>query len=309
MLFKNNQLFTLTAAQKEDLLAVVGEFPVKITWCDHKIRKHPLNTLPDKPPAMGIKTAWTTAIEAKNKKDVAEKAVFQYAESYDVDPDKKINIYSPASIEFPGYKEYLETDIEWVWFLWYCFPFLEGGHNADPKTSKFEIKFSLPKKEKAKNIAIKTKLNKAEMLILDRDAGLPEARLREILTGYFFPNVDRLNLVEVQTALIEHIQRGKTDKEKMDNVEHFISLVGNENAIHIRFNTQRAIDNGLIQYDSGKRRYYMMVEGKRWDEPICTVPVNDNPSQYLFEILASPIRNDVYQLILGSLKALDGVKE
>jgi hypothetical protein len=307
MLFKNNQPFTISKEQKKELLEVIGEFPVTVKWCDHKIRKHPLNKIPDQPPAMGIKTAWTVTIKAKNKTEASEKAVFQYAESYDVDPDKKINIYTPASVEFSGFRIYEEIDIEWVWFLWYCFPLLEGGYNANPKTSKFEIKFHLPRKEKAKSMAIRTKFNKAEGLILG-DAALPEERLRELLTGYFIPGVDNMTLVEVQDALINHIQRGKTDKEKMDNVDHFISLTGNEKAIYIRFCTQRAIDKKLVEYDSHKRQYYMIVEGKRWDEPICTVPANDNPSQYLFEILASPIKADVFQMIEVALKSMDKEK-
>ncbi len=304
MLFKNNEQFDLSAEQRKELMEVIGKFPVTVQWMPHKIRPNKNNKLPDKPPAMGIRTQWTVTDKKGNK------AVYQYAENYTVDPTTKVKVFDPIMVPFPGYSQYQEKDIEWVWFLWHCFPSIKDGYNSNAAT-KDEIMFYLPAKEKAKTIAYETKLTKAKMLILDPDAGLGEDELRKLLTAYFFSNVSELTFDQVKDALMTHIQRGKDEVERLNNIQHFISLHGNDEAIEMRFITQQAIEKELIKYHSGKRLYYLMVEGKILEPPLCQVPLTADPKQYFYEFCTGPGK-ETYAILKNSLspkKVKKGNKE
>lgn len=296
MLFKSGVQFELSSEQKKELKEVIGKFPVTIKWCPHKItpsRNPGKRSMPDKPPAGGIVTSWK--VTEKN----GSSSVFQYAENFDVHPETgRITKYYPVSKEFNGDMTFNENDIEWVWFLWYCYPFFREGRNAKPGASDkdFLMEFHLPAREKAKSIAFDTKLTKAKMLILDPDTGMSDDELRRMLTAYFFPNVESLTIDQVKDALILRIQQGRNDKEKLESIEKFLMLQGNEEAVNMKFIVQKAIDKGMLEYDSKRRTWYMIIEGKRYDPPICQAPINSEPKQYLYEVFTGPGK-DTYEML------------
>lgn len=308
MLFKNGVQFELTEAQKKELKEVIGRFPVTVKWCSHKItpsRNPGKRSMPDKPPAMGIVTNWKVTEKDKSS------SVFQYAENFDVHPETgRITKYYPVMKEFSGDMTYNENDLEWVWFLWYCCPFFKEGRNANPNANEkdFLIQFHLPAREKSKSIAFDTKLTKAKMLILDPDTGMNEEELRKMLTAYFYPNVEDLTIDQVKDALILRIQQGKNDKEKLESIEKFLMFQGNEEAVNMKFLVQKAIDKGLLEYESKRRTWYMMIDGKRYDPPVCQAPLNSEPKQYLYEVFTGPGK-DTYEMLKVTLSPKKAKKE
>ncbi len=282
-LFKNHESkpYTLTDAQRKEFMkAIGGKFPVTVQYVPEKVRKNPKNRIPDQPSMVIIGLTRTVA-------DGNSRAIYTYADSFDVDPVTKRNIYNPTTIEFTGSRTFnSDTDIDLLWFLWYCHPGFRGGKNNAGESHLDEIEFNLPHLKRLENVEYEEKLFEAKQLILSKTA-LPEADLKTAAKAFFIDGVDDMNTVDVKDALLRQLQGGTNIRQKLDRIEQFMAIANSPESLRVRSIIQSALESKLIQWEPVRRAWMKLEEGKLVEPPIIIVPADRQQNEVLYEVLSS----------------------
>lgn len=270
MLYKNDKQIELTTAQIGEIKKKYPKFPIRLIYPEARVKKSRSkhNTLPDKPNSISFPFVATV----KSKTGVES---WRYAENKITGTDGR-TIWSPYNLVLRGSITLLETDIELIWWLLNCCPFLEGGKNFNKKTAKCVI-------EDLRGAAEKKAIKEAQMadvkaLIYSPKLGIGEKKLRLTAKAYFIRDVDELSFAQVKLAVEAEINRNKRT-----GYEKFLELVGAEQALDVRSNLQAAIDKNLITYMVQKKTWAWVTGNGLKNEPICQIGAAANPQEALYD--------------------------
>jgi hypothetical protein len=285
MLYKNDEQIKLNKAEIDSLVKHFhGKFPVKIIYPQERIIPSKLkhNRLPDKPNSISFDLK--AIVKTENGAEV-----WRYAEQVIIDNGGKKK-YVPKKFRFSGSRFLERNDIELIYFLLNKSEYCRGGKNQG-KMVKFVFEDLVTEAEKrAEKKEIDTKI---DMLLYNKDMGLPEERLRLVAKAYFIKNVDELTLSQVKNTLNDRIHDGKSGPDK------FFDMVNADEELNTRASIQKAIDMQLLVYDLGKKTWeWKTSEGKR--EQICKVPPTKAPQDALFDVFMGDkgFREDVQAALL-----------
>lgn len=270
MLYKNDEQYTLTPADHKELKKKFPKFPIRLTYPESRIKKSKLkhNTLPDKPNSISfpLVAVVKTGTGAEN---------WRYAENKIVGTNGR-TIWAPHNLILRGTMTLTETDIELVWWLVNCCPFLKGGKNFNNKVPKCIIEDLVGQAEKK---AIREEeLATVKALIYSSKMGLGEKQLRMVAKAYFITDVEELSYAQVKLAVENAISR-----DKRTGMEKFLELVNSEQVLTVRANLQQAIDNDIITYMVQKKMWaWVTAQGKK-NIPIAHITGGTDPNEALYD--------------------------
>lgn len=185
-------------------------------------------------------------------------------------------IWSPHNLVLRGSMVLQNTDIELVYWLVNCCPFLEGGNNFNGKVAKCIIEDLVGTAEKRAIKEEETATVKA--LIYSSKVGLGEAKLRQVAKAYFINDVEELSYAQVKLAVENSI-----DRDRRTGVQKFLELIDAEQVLTVRANLQEAIDRKIITFMPQKKTWaWVTIHGKK-NEPIAQIVTGKDPYEALYD--------------------------
>ncbi|RLA01753.1 MAG: hypothetical protein DRQ42_02410 [Gammaproteobacteria bacterium] len=245
------------------------KFPIRLVYPQNRIKKSRSkhNTRPDKPNSISFPMSATVKTKTGTES-------WRYAENKITGTDGR-TIWSPYNLILRGTRLLLDTDIELVYWLQYCCPFLEGGDNFNGKVSKCIFEdlvgdaFKKAKKEEA--------LADVKALIYSTKLGLGEDRLRKIAKAYFITDVDELSLPQVKLAVESVI-----NTDKREGISKFLKLVDAKQALDVRASLQQAVDEKIIIYTVPKKTWAWVTEHGKKNLPFAEIGASKDPYEALY---------------------------
>ncbi len=278
MLYKNDEPYKLDARElKATKDYFHNKFPVKVVYPPERITKSrlPHNRLPDKPNSMSFDLKAVV-------KSGSGAEVWRYAENVILDA-KGNKKYVPKKFRFNGTRMIDERDIELIFFLLRKSDFrLKGKEElkADktlrqPRVAKFMFEDLVSEAEKK---AEKKQLeSKIDVLLWNKELGLPEERIRLVAKSYFIKGVDDLSLPQVKILL-----EAKIHDKKLGGPDKFFDMVNADDELDARSSIQKVIDLEHIKYDMSKNVWSWNTDGEGGRSVICRVAKTDIPVEVLF---------------------------
>lgn len=294
MLYKNDKQFEVPEKDRE-FLTEKFNLPVRIKYLPELIKPNKKNRLPDMPNSINIPLHITVRTKTGIEK-------WLYCENVVID-SQGITKYTPRNLRFYGTMTLGEYDIELLWFIYYKSP-LCANNALDPKQRKrprFEIEdIVLRAKEKA---MIEADLARVGTLIYDLEAGLGESRLRQIAMFYHIPHVENQTLEQVQLGLKYEVMR-----DKRNGVRNFLEVSKGNVVIKTRVSVQKAIDKGLLVYDSKSKKWYWANPGEpSGAEEVMRVVAGKNRNEALHDYLMAS--EETRSRLDDELKAVEVMEE
>lgn len=270
MLYKNDELYRLTAQEHKEIRQLYPKFPIKLTYPASRVKPSRLahNKLPDKPNSISF--PFVATVKTKEGSDV-----WRYAENKIIGTNGKI-VWSPHNFFLRGSRWLQAEDIELIYWLVRCCPFLEGGDNWNGKVPKCAIEDL--RGEAEKKAAREAEIATMKALIYSPDIGLSEDKLRIIAKAYFIKDVDDLSFPQVKLAVETMVQR-----DRANGIQNFIDLTKAEITLKIKSSIQQAVDRGIIDYMPNRKMWAWLTEKGLKNEPICQIGAGMNPQEALYE--------------------------
>lgn len=283
MLYKNDEIYKLTAADHKEIKTKFKKFPIRLVYPDSRVRPNPTshNRLPDKPTSIAFPLVATRKTEAGADN-------WRYCTNRIVGPNGVV-VYTPATLYFKGNLMLDEKDIELIWWLYNICPWMSNGKNYNNKMAKCAIEDLVGIAERKALVEEEKATVKA--LIYSTQVGLGEKRLRQVAKAYFVPKVDELSYAQVKLAVEHYVYRNKAT-----GVEKFLELIDAKQTLSVRENIQNAIDNDLIKYMQRQRTWAWVTEHGRKNETIVQIAANAEPHEALYDYYLGD-RNFAEQLI------------
>lgn len=270
MLYKNNELYRLTAAEIGELKRRYPKFPVRLTYPASRIKpsrsKH--NKLPDKPNSISFPFSATVKTKSGGE-------VWRYAENRIIGANNTI-IWSPHNLILRGTRYIFAEDIELLYWLVKCCPFLEGGDNYNGKVPKCAIEDLIGEAER--KAQREEQLATVKALIYSSKVGLGEERLRKVAKAYFISGTDELTFAQVKLAVEATIA-----KNKRTGIIEFLELVEADQTLEVKGDLQRAIDDKLIKFIYPKKTWVWLTEEGQKNVPICQIGAVQDPNEALYD--------------------------
>lgn len=287
MLYKNGETYKMTPADFKEIKAMYPKFPIRLVYPENRVRPSRLkhNILPDKPNSISFPYVATV----KTKTGVES---WRYAENRIIGTNGR-EIWTPHNLILRGTMVLQETDIEIVYWLVHCCPFLEGGKNWNGKPAKCAIEDLVGQAER--KAMREEELATVKALIYSSKVGLGEKKLRLVAKAYFINGVDELSYAQVKLAVEDAIARNKRT-----GIQTFLDLIDAEQALEVRANLQQAIDREIITFMPQKKTWAWVTERGRKNEPIATISGGANPSEALYDYYMG--NRKFAQEIVASLK-------
>jgi len=270
MLYKNDEVYKMTAADSNWVKKKYPKFPIRLIYPETRVRpsrsKH--NRLPDKPNSISFPLVATVKTDSGTES-------WRYAENKIIGTNGRV-IWQPHNLILRGSMILEKSDIELIYWLLKCCPFLEGGENWNKKVPKCVI-------EDLRGTAEKKALKEEEMatvkaLIYSSKMGLGEKKLRQVAKAYFINDVEELSFAQVKLAVENQVGR-----DRHTGVEKFLELVDAEQTLEVRANLQNAVDRKLITYMVAKKTWAWVTANGKKNEPICQIGPGADPSEALYD--------------------------
>jgi hypothetical protein len=269
MLYKNGEVYTLTAQDHKDIKGRFKKFPLRLIYPLSRVNKNRLshNKLPDKPNSI------TFPLAATRKTDTGTEN-WRYCEHRIVASNGTIR-FTPANMYFRGNLTLTKKDIELIWWLVKVCPHMENGENFNNKVPKCAIEDKVGeadiRAEREERIAT------VKALIYSKQVGLGEKRLRQVARAFFIPNVDGLSFAQVKLAVENYIQSNK------NGVQKFLDLIDAKQVLEVRENIQKAIDQELIAFMLRNKSWAWVTEQGQKNIPIVEISANAEPHEALYD--------------------------
>lgn len=270
MLYKNDELYKLTAADHKFITQMFTKFPIRLTYPESRVRpsrsKH--NRLPDKPNSISF------PLHATVKTDTGTQS-WRYCENRMIGTDGRI-VWSPHNLVLRGTIMLQKEDVELIyWLIKFC-PFLEGGQNFNGKVPKCVIEDLVGQAErKAQKEAL---IATMKALIYSDQVGLGEKKLRVVAKAYFIPEVDDLSYAQVKLAVEAMVNR-----DKINGIHKFLDLAEADQTLEIKANLQDAVDRDIITFMAQKRTWAWKTGQGLKNEPICVINPGNDPNEALYD--------------------------
>jgi hypothetical protein len=262
-----------------------GKFPLRIVYPPDRIIASKLkhNRLPDKPNSISFDLK--TIVKTNNGIEV-----WRYAENVLVDNNNKKK-YIPKKFIFSGVKMLDRNDIEQIYFLYKKSEFCLGGENQGLRP-KFMFEDLVTDAEK--KVAKKKIQTKIDMLLYGEEMAIGDEKLKNVAKAYFIKGVDDMTIARVKLSIEEMIKATK------DGAIKFFEMVNADEEIKTRSSITKAIDLGILVFDStGKNRNWKW-KTKEGETNICRVPVDKTATEALYEhyLGNESFREDVQTVLL-----------
>jgi len=270
MLYKNDEIYRLTAQDINDIKKRYPKFPIRLTYPDHRIKPSRLkhNRLPDKPNSIAFPLLATVKTKSGTES-------WRYAENKINGPNGRV-IYSPKNLVLRGSMSLQDTDMELLYWLMNCCPHLEGGKNFTGKVAKCVIEDLIGSAERK---AMKEEeMATVKALIYSSKIGLGEDKLRTVAKAYFIRDVDSLTFAQVKLAVENEISRNK-----IDGIKKFNEMINAEQTMTVRANLSTAIDQGIITYMIQKKTWAWVTGPGKKNEPICQISAGADQYEALYD--------------------------
>ncbi len=274
MLFKNGNSYKMSDEEK-DILRKKFHFPLRLVYPSELIKPSRLNRLPDKPNSISMQMR----VVIRNKDGETEE--WRWSNNTTLTASNQVK-YFPRRWTFQGNAAVQETDLELLYFLYWKSPHCKNGglDEGQRKKAFFEIE-DLVKIANDK-VATKSISARYEVMVYDKDLGLPEHRLRSLAKAYFIPRVDDLELAQVRVAIDHEVRR-----DRRNGIQNFFELSKSDDYILMRSKLQVAIDEELVIFVPRDRVWAWrgdpeMGQNKRMED-ICKVLSKAEPKQALID--------------------------
>ena len=246
------------------------KYPIRLIYPESRVRpsrsKH--NRLPDKPNSISFPLHATVKTETGTQS-------WRYAENK-IEGTNGRTIYQPHNLILRGSMILQNTDIELVYWLVKCCPFLEGGENWNKKTPKCVIEDLVGAAEKK---AIKEEeMATVKAMIYSSKMGLGEKKLRQIAKAYFIPEVEELSFAQVKLAVENTVSR-----DKINGVRKFLDMAEADQVLTVRAALQDAVDQKVITYMVPKKTWAWVSGPGKKNIPICQIGAAADPSEALYD--------------------------
>lgn len=270
MLYKNDEIYKMTNEDHREINKKYPKFPIRLIYPESRVKpsrsKH--NRLPDKPNSISfpLKAAVKTERGVEN---------WRYAENKIIGTNGR-TIWQPHNLILRGSMILESSDIELVFWLVKCCPFLQSGENWNKKVPKCVIEDLRGAAEiKAKK---EEELADVKAMIYSPKMGMGEKKLRLVAKAYFIKDVNDLSYAQVKLAVENTIMRNKNT-----GIKDFLEMVEAEQVISVRSNLQSAIDRELITYMVSNKNWAWVTGQGRKNEPICQIGAGADPSEALYD--------------------------
>ena len=274
MLYKNGSLYQMTDAEKKELRTKFT-FPLRLVYPPELIKTSRLNRLPDHPASINLPLR--TVIQNSD----GETEEWRWARNI-TQTQGGVHKYFPRRFNFQGNTSIPETQLEFLYFLYYKNP--HCGNGALPKDQRKTVYYIIEDllKIAQKRVDSRAATARYEVMVFDDELGLPEHRLRAIAKAYFIPRVDDLQLAQVRVAIDVEVRR---DMKK--GIPNFIEMSNSDEYIKLRGKIQIAIDRELIIFVPRDRVWAWkgdkaMGQNARLED-ICRVTSKANAQQALID--------------------------
>lgn len=270
MLYRNDEPYKMTAEDHREIKKKFPKFPIRLIYPEARVRpsrsKH--NTKPDQPNSISF--PYVATVKTDKGADV-----WRYAENRIYGTNGQV-LYQPSNLILRGTRILQATDIELVWWLVKCCPFLEGGENWNQKIPKCKIEDLRGSAEiKAQR---EEQMATVKAMIYSSKMGLGEKKLRQLAKAYFIPEVDELSLAQVKIAVENTISR-----DRVHGVQKFLDMAEAGQVMEVRANLQSAIDRKIITYMVQKKTWAWVTGTGLKNEPICQIGAVADPSEALYD--------------------------
>ena len=185
-------------------------------------------------------------------------------------------VWSPHNLILRGTMVLQQHDIELVFWLVNCCPFLEGGKNWNGKPPKCAIEDLRGQAER--KAQREEELATVKALIYSSKVGLGEKKLRLVAKAYFIRDVEELSYAQVKLAVENQIQR-----DKRNGVKKFLDLIDADQAIEVRANLQKAIDMEIITFMPQKKIWAWVTEKGKKNVPIASISGSADQYEALYD--------------------------
>lgn len=270
MLIKNDKPYELTAAEHKFIKQKYPKFPIRLTYPESRVKPSRLkhNTLPDKPNSISFPLSAVVKTTTGTEQ-------WRYAENKIIGTNGRV-IWSPRNLILRGTMLLQETDVELVYWLVKCCPFLEGGENFNGKVAKCVIEDLVGAAER--KAMREEELATVKALIYSSKVGIGEKRLRIIAKAYFIRDVDELSFAQTKLAVENMVHR-----DKINGVQKFLDLVEAEQVLNVRASLQGAIDKNIITFMPQKKSWAWVGGPGRKNIVICQIGAGADPNEALYD--------------------------
>lgn len=270
MLYKNDELYKMTPADHKEINKRYPKFPIRLIYPESRVRpsrsKH--NRLPDKPNSISFPLVATVRTDTGTQS-------WRYAENKIIGTNGR-TIWQPHNLILRGSLILEKSDIELVFWLVKCCPFLQDGENWNKKIPKCVIEDLRGSAEiKAKR---EEEMATVKAMIYSSKMGLGEKKLRQVAKAYFVPDVDELSFAQVKLAVENTIMRNKNT-----GIQKFLDMCEAEQVIAVRADLQNAVDRKVITYMVAKKQWAWVTGPGRKNESICQIGAGADPSEALYD--------------------------
>lgn len=287
MLYKNDEVYRLTPADHKKIKEKYPKFPIRLVYPEERIKASKLkhNPLPDKPNSISFPMVATVKTPTGTES-------WRYAENKIIGTNGNVK-WTPNNLVLRGVLVLQATDIELIYWLMFCCPYLKGGANFNGKVAKCVIEDLVgAAARKAKKAEDAAEINS---LIFSSKLGLGEAKLRLVAKAYFISGVEDLSYPQVQLAVENCIYR-----DKREGVQKFLELVDAEQVLTVRANLQNAIDKQLITFMPQKRMWAWVTGTGKKNEPIAEISAAADPNDALYDFYLG--NRKFAQAVMSALK-------
>lgn len=270
MLYKNDEIYKMSPRDHGDMKKLYPKYPIRLIYPESRVKpsrsKH--NVLPDKPNSISFPLVATVKTKTGTES-------WRYAENKISGTDGR-TIWTPHNLILRGTLVLKDTDIELVYWLVKCCPFLEGGENWNTRTPKCIIEDLVGSAEK-KAMKEEEQAN-VKALIYSSRVGLGEEKLRQVAKAYFINGVEELSVAQVKLALEAEIHR-----DRRTGYQKFLDLVDAEQTLTVKASLQEAVDRGIITYMVPKKTWAWVTGQGKKNEPIASIGASANPQEALYD--------------------------
>ena len=274
MLYKNGSVYQMKDTEKKELRDKFT-FPIRLVYPPELVKPSRLNRLPDHSASINLQLR--AVIQNKD----GETEEWRWARNITQDQGGRHKFF-PRRFNFQGNTAVPETQLEFLYFLYYKCP--HCGNGAIPPEQRRRIYFIIEDLVQIAKGRVDQKAATAryEVMVYDAELGLPEHRLRAIAKAYFIPRVDDLDLAQVRVAIDVEVRR-----DAKNGIPNFIEMSNSDEYIKIRSKMQMAIDREIIIFIPRDRVWAWkgskdMGQNERLED-ICRVTSKANPKQALID--------------------------
>lgn len=270
MLYKNDEIYKMTDKDHRAINKKYPKFPIRLIYPESRVKpsrsKH--NRLPDQPNSISF------PLIASVKTDKGTEN-WRFANNKIIGTNGR-TIWQPHNLILRGSMLLEQSDIELVFWLVKCCPFLQEGENWNKKVPKCiieDLRGSAEKKAKKEE-----EMATVKAMIYSSAMGLGEKKLRLVAKAYFVSEVDELSFAQVKLAVENTIMR-----DKRTGIVKFLEMVEAEQVISVRSSLQNAVDRKLITYMVQKKIWAWVTGDGRKNEPICQIGAGADPNEALYD--------------------------